>query len=52
MRIFEVEMSVATLRLLRRVMACVPVERFSVDELLVIKETIVMFDNALGEENE
>ena len=52
MRTFEVEMSVRTLRLFRRVLASVPVVEFTTDELLVIKETIVMFDSALGEDNE
>lgn len=52
---FEVEMSRATLRLLRKALACVRVsdERFTTDELLHIKHFILTIDKQLeGEKDE
>lgn len=53
-RRFEIEVSEGTLRVVRKALAAVRVvdERFSTEELLCIKDCIVIFDKHLGDEDD
>jgi hypothetical protein len=49
MRILEIEMSYMTLKLVRKVLSLVRItdERFTVEEMLMVKDLIELFDDAL-----